>query len=249
MKQSHKLLLDILMGAVIPILILNYLSKRLGAPTAYVTAALIPVAWVAIDLFFITRRFNMITVITGLNAMVSGALAFWFVDGVRYALKDSAALIVSVLIFGGSVIAGRPVLQAFFRQIVNPDTPEREQALARLLGEPNVRRALTIGTLIVTVQSSVSTAINFLLNLQIVHATFGSEEFNQQVASVNAITRVVFPILSLLAFFAAIWMTYRAIFMRLPSEEGKHQMESNFWTLVELWEQEPSAERASVQAT
>jgi hypothetical protein len=166
------------------------------------------------------------------------------VDGVRYAFKDSVALVVMTLVFGGSVLLGRPILSAFFRQIVNPDTPEREESLGRLLAKQDVRRALATGTLIVTLQSIVSTLINVVLNLRIVRAAFGSEAFNQQVASVNAITRIAFPLLSMAAFFAAVWITYRAIYRRLPAEEGKDKLESNFWTLVEMWEREPSAEIA-----
>ena len=60
MKNGIKLVADIAMGAVIPIIILNRLSgdDQLGAVAAYVLAALVPVSWVLIDLFFVTRKFN-----------------------------------------------------------------------------------------------------------------------------------------------------------------------------------------------
>lgn len=237
MKQHTKLILDIVIGAVIPILILNNLSKPLGAPTAYIIAALIPVAWVLIDLFAITRRFNIITGITGLNALLAGGLAFWFVDGMRYAIKDTAGLILSTLLFGISMLIGHPILRPLIVQVLNPDTPERSQSLKQLLSVTTVRRALQLGTLIVTLQSILAAGINFLLNLNMVQAPFGSDIFNQQVAQVNTITRISFPILSIAAFFAAIWLIYRALYQQLPSEEGKSQLESEFWTLVELKEQ------------
>lgn len=237
MKQHTKLILDIVIGAVIPILILNNLSKPLGAPTAYVIAALIPVAWVLIDLFAITRRFNIITGITGLNALLAGGLAFWFVDGMRYAIKDTAGLILSTLLFGISILVGRPILRPLIVQVLNPDTPERSQSLNQLLSIATVRRALQLGTLIVTLQSILAAGINFVLNLNMVQASFGSDIFNQQVAQVNTITRISFPILSIAAFFVAIWLIYRALYQQLPSEEGKSQIESEFWTLLELKEQ------------
>ncbi len=234
MKQNTKLILDIVIGAVIPILILNNLSKPLGAPVAYVIAALIPVAWVLIDLFAITRRFNMITGMTGLNALLAGGLAFWFVDGVRYAIKDTTGLIITTLLFGISILIGRPLLRPFVVQVLNPDTAERSHALDDLIGTPAVRRSLQLGTLIIVIQSILAGVINFLLNLNIVQARFGSDSFNQQVAQVNAITRIGFPILSIAAFFLAIWLVYRALYQQLPSEEGKSKLESEFWTLVEL---------------
>lgn len=238
MKQSTKLLLDILMGAVIPILILNYLTRPLGAPTAYVVAALVPVGWVAVDLLFITRRFNFITSFIGLTAMVNGALAFWFVDGLRYAIKDTAALALNVAVFGGSLLIGQPVMRFFLAQALNPDTPQREAALAELLELPTVRRALIQGTLLIVALNVLAAIVNFYLNLNIVTAPFGSEQFNAQVARVNGITRLLLPLPNLVAFAAAIWLSYRALYRELPSEGDKPQLESDFWELVRL-RQEP----------
>ena len=87
MKGLTKLALDIVMGAVVPILILNNLTKPLGAPVAYVLAALVPVTYVLVDTFFISRRFNVITSYVALSAIMNGILAFWFVDGALYALN------------------------------------------------------------------------------------------------------------------------------------------------------------------
>jgi hypothetical protein len=112
MSRNTKLFLDILMGAVIPILILNYLSGPLGAPAAYLVSALIPVGWVFVDLLLITRRFNVITSYIGLSAIVRGALAFWFVDGWLFALKDTAGQIVASLVFVGSVAVGWPIISS-----------------------------------------------------------------------------------------------------------------------------------------
>jgi hypothetical protein len=220
MKQSNKLFLDILMGAVIPILILNNLSKPLGAPTAYVLAALIPVGWVLIDLFLISRTFNFITSYSGLTA-----------------LKDTAALAVSVLVFGGSILIGKPILQFFFRQVVSPTTPAHEESLRQIFAEPGVRRGFQIGTLVVVVQSLISALVNFYLNLQIVVSAFGTDSFNSEVAQVNTITRIAFPLMAIVAFSLGLWIVYRAIYQQLPAEEGKSKLESEFWTLVELREQ------------
>jgi hypothetical protein len=241
MKQSTKLFLDILMGAVIPILILNNLTKTLGGPVTYVFAALVPVAWVLIDLFLISRTFNFITSYSGLTAVLQGILAFWFVDGLRYALKDTAGLLVTVVVFGGSILIGKPILKFFFRQVVMPKTKEHEASLARLSSEPEVARAFSLGTVIVVAQSAISAAINFYLNLQMVHSAFGTEAFNQEVAQVNGITRIIFPILGIIGFASGIWLVYRAIYKQLPSEEGKSQLESEFWTLVEMKEQGTSS--------
>ena len=124
-NRSLKLALDVLLGAVVPILILSYLSDPLGAVPAYLLSALIPVGWVLVDLFFVSRRFNFITAFLGLNAIVRGLLAFWFVDGALYALKDTVGSILIVVVFGGSLLLGHPLLGAFVAQALDPRTPCR----------------------------------------------------------------------------------------------------------------------------
>ena len=234
MKQGTKLLLDIGFGAVIPILILNFLTPRIGAPPAYVIAALVPVAWVFFDLLFLTRKFNFITSYIGLSAIINGAVAFWFVDGLRYAIKDNLSLIAITLIFAGSVFLGKPVFRFFFAQAVNPNTPEREHALDELLREPPVDRAIRLTTWLVVLANIVATVINFYLNLRIVTSAFGTIEFNQQVGYVNALTRVLLPIPNVLVFGLGFWLVYRQVFRLLPHEGDTPQLESDFWTLMRL---------------
>ena len=228
MNRSLKLALDILLGAVVPILVLTYLSEPLGAVPAYLISALIPVGWVAVDLLFITKRLNFITAFLGLSALVRGLLAFWFVDGFLFALKDSAGSAVTVLVFGGSLLLGRPALRAFARQSLDPRTGGQESALAKLFAERPVARALVLGTAALAAVHAAAGVANFLLNLTIVVAPFGTAEFNGQVATVNAVTRVALGVPEILATGLAIWMVFRAIYSRLPDVPG----ETDFWELV-----------------
>ena len=139
MNRSLKLALDVLLGAVVPILVLSYLSEPLGAIPAYLVSALVPVGWVVADLLFITKRLNFITAFLGLNALVRGLLAFWFVDGVLFALKDSAGSAVTVSVLGGSLLLGRPALRAFTEQGLDPRTPEQVSALHGLFASAQLR--------------------------------------------------------------------------------------------------------------
>jgi hypothetical protein len=242
MKGFTKLALDIIMGALIPILILNNLTRPLGAPTAYVLAALVPVAYVLVDTLFITRRFNFITSYVALSAILNGLLAFWFVDGVLFALKDTASLIVGVMLFAGSAIAGRPILRYFMAQAMTPDTPARTAALDQLLIQPAVFRTLVIGTAVVAAESALAGAVNFWLNLNTVTAPFGVELFNQQVAQVNTITRLAFPVANIVAFLIAFGLVFRAVYACLPKEAADAKGQGELWPLIEQWQaaREPS---------
>lgn len=238
MSRSVKLTLDILLGAVVPILILAYLSDYVGNVPAYLLSALIPVAWVFADLLFITKRFNFIAGFLGLNAIVRGLLAFWFVDGVLYALKDTVGSLIVVLIFGGSIFLGRPVVRAFAEQALDPRSPEQEGALRRLFSERPVARTLLWTTAALAAVNALTGVANFVLNLNIVTAAFGTEAFNVQVAQVNALTRLAIGIPEFLAWGVALYFVfhalYRAIYSHLPKEV--HGESHEFWDLVRMRE-------------
>ncbi len=240
MKGSTKLILDIVIGAVVPALVLSYLSKPLGNIPAYVLAAFIPVTYVLLDTFVISRRFNAITTYVALSSVITGVLVFWFVDGVKYAFKDTLPLVVAVLVFLGSTLIGKPFMRFFgeqvFNQMLTPDTPEKISLVSRLLSQPGVTKSYALGSLVVAGQNVLAGIANFLLNINIVTAAFNTEQFNAQIAQVNAITRIAFTLMGMAAMATAIWLIYRAIFAVLPKEEGKSQFESDLWDLINQWD-------------
>ena len=222
-----------LLGAVVPILILSYLSDPLGAVPAYLLSALIPVGWVLADLFLLSKRFNFITAFLGLNTIVRGLLAFWFVDGALYALKDTVGSILIVVVFGGSLVWGRPLLGAFVAQALDPRTPEQEASLERLFAERSVYRTLLLSTAGLALLNAATAAINFVLNLWMVTAPFGTGEFNSQVARVNAMTRVALGLPEFVVFGLAIWWVIYSLYSRLYSQLPDVGGRKGFWELVE----------------
>jgi hypothetical protein len=232
MGRSLKLGLDFLFGLVVPILILSRFSDELGNVTAYVVSALVPVTWVAVDLLFITRRFNFITSFLGLNAVVRGVLAFWFVDGLAYAFKDSVPSLLWVVVFGASLVFGRPLIGAFLEQSFDPRTPQQERSLRNLFDERPARRALWLGTLAMVLLSAVTGVANFFLNVWIVTAGFGTRAFNVQVAESNAIARFAISIPEALALMVVVGLALRAVYARLPGDPT----DNDFWELMELRE-------------
>jgi hypothetical protein len=242
MKGSKKLLLDIFMGAVVPALVLNYLSRPLGNIPAYVLAAFIPVTYVLVDTFFISRRFNVITSYVALSAIVSGVLVFWFVDGIRYAFKDTVPLLFAAVVFLGSILIGKPIMRFFTEQIMegvlSPDTDAKKASVTRLLSQPQVSKTYSFTSVLLGAQNLVLGAVNFWLNLNWVTAAFDTELFNSQVATVNGVTRVLFTVIGMGVMMLAIGLVYRGIFSVLPKEEGKSQFESELWDLIHRWEGE-----------
>jgi hypothetical protein len=223
----------VLLGAVVPILVLSYLSDPLGAVPAYLLSALVPVGWVLADLSLLSGRFNFIAAFLGLNAVVRGVLAFWFVDGALYALKDTVGAILVALVFGSSLLLGRPLLGAFVAQALGPRTLEQEASLGRLFAERPVARALLVSTAGLALLNAATAAINFLLNLRMVGAPFGTGEFNSQVARVNALTRLTLGVPEFVVMGLAIWWVIYALHSRLHSRLPEVGGRRGFWELVE----------------
>lgn len=232
MPKYLKLTLDILIGAVAPVVILKYGTAPLGTLPAYLAAALIPVAWVLLDLFVITRRFNFITTYGGAGAILRGALAFWYVSGALFAFKDSASYLLAVLIFGGTLFVGKPVTRAIALQGLAPDTPEREKSMERLLDEPSVIKKLRQATLAIGLTNLGAGVFNYWINFHMVKAQFGTPLFNDQVANVNAITRVVLVVPDMISLFWAFSIMYKAIYALLPAEEGGDPKDGDIWELI-----------------
>jgi len=249
MSKSLKLTLDILIGAAAPVLILKYGTAPLGTLPAYLTAALVPVAWVLLDLFVISRRFNFITTYGGASAIMRGALAFWYVDGALFAFKDSASYLLAFLVFGLTAFIGTPVTRSIALQGLDPDTPERERQMHRLLDEPVVHRAMRQAALLIGVTNLLAGAVNYVINLRMVTAPFNTPAFNDQVANVNAVTRLVLVLPDMLALFYAFSLMYKAMYALLPADAGADPDAGEFWTLLRRREDAMALVRTGEHAT
>ena len=241
MKKSIKLVVDILLGAVAPVLILKYGTARMGTLPAYLTAAFVPVVWVLLDLFVITRRFNFISAYAGFGAIMRGALAFWYVSGALFAFKDSASYLLALIVFAGSAFFARPVTRSIAFQGLAPESPEEERSLNHLMDAPTVVRALKQAAVIIGLTNAAAGVANYLINFKIVVAPFNTPAFNDQVANVNAITRVALVVPDMLALFWAFSLMYKAMYKLLPSDASADPKGDDFWTLVKRREEQLGA--------
>jgi hypothetical protein len=210
---------------------------------------MIPVVWVLLDLLVITRRFNFITAFVGLTSLMRGALAFWYVDGLLFAVKDSVSYVVSFLVFGVTALLGSPVTRAIALQGLSPDTPEREQQMNRLLDEPTVGSAMKKAGILIGVTNLAAGAVNFVINYRMVLAPFNTPAFNDQVANVNAITRFVLVLPDMVAIFFAFSMMYKAMYALLPADDAVPGGANEFWTLLAEREARLAAGAAAMPAT
>ncbi|GGO37743.1 VC0807 family protein [Deinococcus humi] len=218
---------DLVFTLLIPILILspNMLGSGIsiadqvfgggttGNVRAYLLAALIPVAYVLWDLG-VNRNVSPVALIGGAGAIFSGALAFWYVDGFWYAIKDSARSYLTGILFLISAATSVPLFRVFLDAASIGEKPEDRAATQQAMRDPGVHRGLVLGTVVFAVVDLIGGMVNSVVNYARVTARFGSDDFNAQIAAVNAVMRVPGLIISLVGVFAAIWFVQRAVKVR-----------------------------------
>ena len=184
-----------------------------GNVRAYLAAALIPVAYVAWDLIR-NRNLSPVALLGGAGALIGGALAFWYVDGFWYAVKDSARSYLLGLAFLISAGTRLPLFRIFMDAASLSETPEKRALSQQAMNDPAIHRSVAHATIVFALVDIVSGLINSYVNYQRVVAEFGSDAFNAQVAEVNALMRLPSMGISLLGVGLAFWLLHRATVAR-----------------------------------
>lgn len=216
------MLRDLVFTLAVPIAILspNLLGSGLSAAAAlgggtdgnvqaYLLAALVPVGYVAWDLAR-NRNLSPIAIMGGLGALLSGLLAFWYVDGLLYAIKDSARSYAFGLAFIASALMGMPLSRLLVEMVSLGGAPDEQRRLSAALSDPKLTRALKNSALVFGGVDIVGGLVNSLVNYQKVTAGFGSADFNAQIAEVNAIMRLPTMVISLVGMALAVVILQKA---------------------------------------
>lgn len=220
--MQKKLLLDLTFGAAIPLTILSFGSDYIGARPTFALAGLIPAAYVIWDILFYSKRFNFITTVIAVTAVTQGSMALLTVDGWKYALADSSGTILTFLLFGGSLLLGKPIVNYFVVQVYEPQNLEEEGLLWKMLSAPGVHKMMVLATVIILAENLLRGVANYYFNLYRVTAVFGTEEFNIQKRNVDGWMRFIAPATSIGALFAAFYLVNKSVDDWLDSvaEEG-----------------------------
>ncbi|GGJ88181.1 VC0807 family protein [Deinococcus aquiradiocola] len=217
---------DLIFTLLIPILILSpnilgsgvSVANLMGGGTggnvrAYLIAALIPVAYVAWDIL-VNRNVSPVALLGGAAALVSGALAFWYVDGFWYAVKDSARSYLTAIFAFVSIATAYPMFRIFLDAASIAESPEHRASTQVVMRDPGVARALVQATLVFGLVDVLGGVVNSVANYHIVVAKFGTDAFNAQVAQANAVMRVPGLAVSLIGAGVGFWLVQRAVTAR-----------------------------------
>ena len=188
-----------------------------GNVRAYLLAALIPVGYVLWDIIF-NRNVSPVALIGGAGAIFSGALAFWYVDGFWYAIKDSARSYLTGILFLISAFTSVPLFRVFLDAASIGEKEEDRLATRQAMRDPAVHRGLALGTIAFAGVDFLAGIVNSIVNYQRVTAKFGTDAFNAQIAEVNAIMRLPSMAISFLGIFAAIYFVQKAVKARFGAD-------------------------------
>jgi hypothetical protein len=218
-----KTIWDLVFTLIIPILILspNILGSGVsiarlmgdgssGNIRAYLLAAFIPVVYVLWDIL-VNRNVSPVALLGGATALFSGALAFWYVDGFWYAIKDSARPFLTAIFAFVSAATAYPLFRIFLDAASIAESPLHRAATQVAMKAAPVARALVHATLLFGVVDVIGGVVNTVVNYHIVVAKFGSDAFNAQVAQANAYMRIPGIAISLIGAAIAFWLVQRAV--------------------------------------
>ncbi|WP_425145550.1 VC0807 family protein [Deinococcus sp.] len=184
-----------------------------GNVRAYLLAALIPVVYVLWDIL-VNKNLSPVALLGGATALFSGALAFWYVDGFWYAIKDSARPIFTALFAFASVATAYPLFRIFLDAASIAESPQHRIATQVAMKSTPVARALIQATLAFGFIDLIGAVVNSAVNYRIVVGKFGTDAFNAQIAQANAVMRVPGIAISLVGAAIAFGLVQRAVTAR-----------------------------------
>lgn len=220
--STGQMLRDLVFTLIIPIAVLspNLLGSGLSAAEflgggqsgnirAYLLAALIPVGYVAWDLIR-NRNLSPVAIMGGAGALLSGALAFWYVDGLLYALKDSARSYAFGIAFLVSAFINMPLTRIILEMVALGSSEDEQSRLKQAIQQPSIFQALKSSSIAFGIVDIVGGLVNSVVNYLRVVAPFGSSDFNAQIAEVNAIMRMPTLVISFVGMALAYFILQKA---------------------------------------
>ena len=223
-----KALVDLMFSALVPLLVLRLATGPLGAVGAYLLAAAIPVVWCVVDLVFFSKRLSPIILVAATATIGKGLLSLWFIDGWRYALKDSGGMMLLLAICLAAAWRGHPVAASVLTQSLTATGNGNPDLLHRLFRRPGVHTALWLSSWLICGLLLTLIAVNIALNMWFVTASFGTAAFNDQVAAVNGITRLAFSATSIGAMGFILCPVLQALHAELADASDRQ-----WWTVLE----------------
>lgn len=215
-KQENGIL-NILINVVIPVLILNKLSARMGPGPALILALAFPIVYGIYD-FIRRRKMNWFSFLGLINVGVTGSLALLGLGGIWFAIKEASfPALIGIFVFF-SAFTAKPFVETL---LLNPQLMDLDKVHQRLKEhnkESEFKRHLAFSTQMLSGSFFLSAVINFLLAVKIftpldstLDETAKSIALNEQIAQMTSYTMMVLLVPTMLFLVFILWHLLKGI--------------------------------------
>ncbi|HWU43325.1 MAG TPA: VC0807 family protein [Bdellovibrio sp.] len=219
--------LNLIFNILLPVLILNRLTKFLGPLNALLLALAFPLIYGAYDLSK-RKKVNAFSVLGLLNVSVTGGLALMGIHGFWFAVKEAAfPSLVGLFVFG-SAFTKKPFIEAIF---LNPNVMKvdlLEEKLKENGRQQEFHAHLKSATMWLSLSFIFSATCNFIIARRIftqIDSSLSSEAqsvlLNEQIARMTTWSMTIIMVPSMLFLLGVFWYLMRGVkkYSGLTTEE------------------------------
>ena len=232
---SAGLLTQLVVNIVIPVLVLIYLKKDswLGNlfdgwidesksfnKIAFIIALAFPIGYGCKE-FFTSHKINFFSVIGTVNIALTGGMGLLEFPPNQIAIKEAAV----PALLGLAILISLKTPFPLVRSLIFNEQLMQVKKIEAILDQNNTRQAfektLTTSTLIVAASSFLAACTNYFLAIFVLKSPPGTEQFNDEMARMIALSYPVNALPATLVTLVAVFYTYKNIrkFTGLPLEE------------------------------
>lgn len=215
--QKENSFLNLLFNIVLPVLILNKLSKFIGPFWALILALAFPLAYGAYDLFK-RRKINAFSVLGLLNVMLTGGLALLGLHGFWFAVKEAAFPALVGLFVLGSAFTKKPFIEALFLNPALMKVDLLEERLKERGKQQDFHDHMRKATMWLSLSFAFSALLNFLLARKIftnIDSTLAAEAqstlLNEQIAQMTTWSMAIIMVPSMIFLLGIFWYLMRGV--------------------------------------
>ncbi len=215
--QKENAFLNLIFNILLPVLILNRLSKFIGPLNALILALAFPLAYGAYDLVK-RKKMNAFSVLGLLNVLLTGGLAVLGLNGFWFAVKEAAFPTLVGLFVLGSAFTKSPFIETLFLNPAMMKVDLLEQRLQEHGKQQEFHLHLKNATIWLSLSFAFSAVLNFVLARRIfinIDPTLTPEAqslvLNDQIAEMTTWSMAVIMVPSMIFLMGVFWYLMRGI--------------------------------------
>ncbi len=209
--------LNLIFNILLPVLILNKLSKHIGPFYALLLALAFPLGYGAYDLIK-RKKMNALSILGLLNVLLTGGLALLGLNGFWFAVKEAAfpALVGSFVL--GSAFTKKPFIESLFLNPAVMKVDLLEERLVQNQKQNEFHQHMRKSTMWLAVSFAFSALLNYILARRIftdIDTTLTADAqsllLNDQIAQMTTWSIAVIMVPSMIFLLGIFWYLMRGV--------------------------------------